>query len=144
MNLLKLKHFFPMLLFVPLSITGTLGCQDHLEELKVQVSEEDLKRNAQKLLETTEELLNKLPGETKRLSDSALKEIENLRRVEYRVVELPHTLGREEIELELQELGQERWDCFQVVQSQETNHVVCKRLPRDYLRHLGQLSSFWP
>lgn len=69
----------------------------------------------------------------------ALEEVEKLFQLEYRVVEFAVDKSSADIEKELAQLGQQRWDCFNAVPLASKTLIYCKRRPTSYLRYLEKL-----
>jgi peptidoglycan hydrolase CwlO-like protein len=83
--------------------------------------------------------LRKLQPQANELSDQAQGEVEKLFSFEYRVAEFPDTLTAQELELELVSLGKERWECFQVLHINKSLKVMCRRMPKTYLRYIPRV-----
>ena len=86
----------------------------------------------ERLYESAKETGERVP---KNIYDWVREDIENLGDWEYRVVEL-ETSDSKSIEDELNELGQERWDCIWVQASGKTTRFFLKRPVRSYLTTL--------
>ncbi len=60
-------------------------------------------------------------------------DIENISRWYYHVETLKRPTDKA-FNIRLDELGKERWECFQVIRDKKTWRVFCKRRKRSYLR----------
>jgi hypothetical protein len=72
-------------------------------------------------------------------SDDAIQELNKLKQYEYKVLEYPLDRSQAQIELELNALGKESWDCFGSERVLSTDQkptllVFCKRRPDTPLR----------
>ena len=63
-------------------------------------------------------------------------EVEKLFAFEYKVVSLSQAQSSQQLEAALNQLGKDRWECFQVVQMQDGDSLICKRAPKTYLRYI--------
>ncbi len=88
--------------------------------------------DVERLYESAKEAGERVP---KNIYDWVREDIENLGDWEYRVVELESSDSKS-IEDELNELGQERWDCIWVQASGKTTRFFLKRPVRSYLTTL--------
>ena len=83
--------------------------------------------------------LRKLQPQANELSNQAQGEVEKLFSFEYEVAEFPETLSAEELEIELLNLGKDRWECFQVLHINKNLRAICRRVPKTYLRYIPRL-----
>jgi hypothetical protein len=68
------------------------------------------------------------------------EEVEKLFRWEYRVVELPSTISSAELELQLSNLGDEGWECFDLAhRPADVTQITCKRRPKSAISYLKYL-----
>ncbi len=88
------------------------------------------KRTKEKAIGIGETLPEKMP-------DWVKEDLKNAGSWEYRVVETP----RAELEVTLNELGAERWECFAVESAGKKSRLVLKRRKRSRLREIDSLSA---
>jgi hypothetical protein len=76
------------------------------------------------------------------LQDTATASVQKLIAIDYRLVEIPHETSIETIELTLNQLGTERWDCSSMPPSNTSLRFLCKRLPMNaYLKAFSLVSK---
>lgn len=95
--------------------------------------------SAQKAWEGTQDKLDQispLKDETQKL---AKEELNKLFSLEYKVVEVSSKLTADNLQIMLSELGQQRWDCFNVIHREEGIWIFCKRKPETYLRYIPRV-----
>ncbi len=79
------------------------------------------------------------------LQDTATASVQKLSAIDYRVVEIPHQSSVEALELALNQLGTERWDCSSMPPSNTNLRFLCKRLPMNaYLKAFSLVSKLSP
>jgi hypothetical protein len=83
--------------------------------------------------------LRKLQPQANELSNQAQGEVEKLFSFEYRVTDFPETLSAQDLEIELGNLGKDRWECFQALNINKNLRVLCRRVPKTYLRYIPRL-----
>lgn len=71
--------------------------------------------------------------------DTATEEVEKLFTFDYRVVEFDKSLPATDLELKLNELGKERWECFHVEPRESVLQFFCSRRPKTYLRYIPRV-----
>ncbi len=72
----------------------------------------------------------------KRTSEEAIK----LQALEYKVAEYALSLPAEDLQIELNTLGRDRWDCAEpIIVNAEQLRFICKRRSKSYLRFLPQV-----
>lgn len=99
----------------------------------------ELQRLTKELDKTLQEAHQFFEGATSTGNELATKEVEKLFTFEYRVEELNNTLSPEEMQEKLQELGQDRWECFHAEPQAKSLRFFCKRRPKTYLRYIPKL-----
>lgn len=82
---------------------------------------------------------NKLDSYTKSSRTSALHEIEKLYILEYKVSEIDASASASAIEQRLNELGKDRWECYDNQRIGDSLHLFCKRRPGSVLEYLPYL-----
>jgi hypothetical protein len=133
-------------LAVLLSLAGCTSDQTTKQEPS------DLEKAVSQLMAQSGELVEELTplgqqvGKTvaegaKTVGTSATDEVQKLFRWEYKVTDLPAEYGSAEIEVYLNGLGMDRWDCFRVEPVQGTFRVFCKRPPKSPLRYMPYLRN---
>lgn len=122
------KNLVPLLVLILVS-----GC-DHLEKASNQGD-----KIAKKLVQD----LGISDTNPEQIEQMAREEVDKLRKVEYRVDEIPASASSQEIEMRLARLGSDGWDCFhiQTAHTDETLKIFCKRRPSSYLRYLTQIGE---
>lgn len=83
--------------------------------------------------------LEKVKPEADRYQGMANDEVEKLFTLEYRVVEAPRSMSSAELEVFMNQLGQERWECFHIEELTEKYRIYCNRKPRTYLRMIPRI-----
>ena len=91
------------------------------------------------LMAKTERQLENLGSTHQEVCEVASSEVQKLFNYEYKLVALVEESGRKGIEAALNELGQDRWDCFQVVPVEGQLTAVCKRRPKTPLRYIPRM-----
>lgn len=112
-----------------------LGCNNNEKIDKVK---KDLEQTIQKANKNIQELTSEYANKDK-LNELTTEEVEKLFTYEYKVLELDNSLSASEIEEQLQTLGKERWECFNVISEQKSYKVFCKRKPKTYLRYIPRV-----
>ena len=77
-----------------------------------------------------------LSPHSQKLEKAASGEVEKLFSYEYTVKDLDASLSLPQLQAELDMLGMERWDCFNIQNMNAQLRVFCKRRPKTYLRYL--------
>lgn len=99
----------------------------------------EIQRLTKELDQTLQEAHEFFQGATSTGTGMATKEVEKLFTFEYRVEEFENSLTSEELQDKLQELGQERWECFHAEPLAKSLRFFCKRRPKTYLRYIPKL-----
>ena len=84
-------------------------------------------------------LIDDIKPHKEELEKKTTEEISKLSTFEYKVAEFKSNITNEELQTKLEELGQERWDCFHVERQTFTLTFFCKRRPKTYLRYIPKL-----
>ena len=114
-------------------LLGFAGCQDADKEIsKTQQDLERLIEKAGKHFET----VTSNPGQ---VTNAAQAEVEKIFVFEYKVFPLSPDRSAKTAESALNQLGRERWDCFQVSEMEEGLSAFCKRSPKSYLRYIPRI-----
>lgn len=100
---------------------------------------ESLNSQLKQLLKQAEQKIDGLAPQTKEVTEATSQEVEKLFVFEYKVAELKKEAGTAEIEGALQQLGQDRWECFAADRSDKVLRFYCKRRPKTYLRYIPRL-----
>lgn len=95
------------------------------------------KLSLQSLMDTISDAGEVLAPHAESIEETTKQEVSKLFRWEYKVLELPAESPAEEIEQELNRLGNDNWDCTPVPQaSHQRIRMHCKRRPRSPLSYL--------
>ncbi|MEZ4753643.1 MAG: hypothetical protein R3A13_04955 [Bdellovibrionota bacterium] len=100
---------------------------------------DEIKGGLEKGIETARKSIESLSPDKSDTTAAAVDELEKLFRFEYKTFRISRAEGSAGIERELQELGLERWECFQVIDMIQEVEVYCKRRPKSYLRYFKAL-----
>lgn len=117
-------------LLVVVSFCGSVSCQEQPVEPEESVEPgvwEEVERIYEKAKETGEHI-------PKDIYEWIRRDIENLGDWEYRVVEIVGDANT--LELKLNELGRERWECIWIEPSAQKTRFFLKRPVRSYLKTL--------
>ena len=107
-----------------------VGCKRGDEDLS------RLKDDLDKLVQRTEKSIGSLTSNPALVTDAASSEVEKLFIFEYKVLPLSGDKSSKQAELALNQLGKDRWDCFQIVEMEEGPSAFCRRAPKTYLRYI--------
>ena len=139
-NRKTLKSFF-FLTFLVVFVVLSAGCEqaddyDGLAadiENQVEKFSEQAGRYADKAYRSTRQAAGKVP-------DLAEEEYEKLFRIDYKIFNIPldHNL-----ELNLNALGKERWECFHIAEGEDSYQLSCRRRPKSYLKYLKGFVGFF-
>ncbi len=69
------------------------------------------------------------------ISATATKQFQDMFTFEYRVVEVDNAVTAEQLERKLAELGQDRWECTQLLERGSSYMIPCRRRPISLLRY---------
>jgi len=100
---------------------------------------EELSRNLKNTLTSTKDKVVELSPSSRDIESLTTDEFKKLSTFEYKVSELPRTVSSIELEAELAVLGLERWECFQVYQTETHYRIFCRRRPATYLRYVPRM-----
>lgn len=73
------------------------------------------------------------------VSNRTNEELQKITTIEYKTMIFEKNVNDRVFEQSLQALGQDRWDCFEVIPYEDRLTVVCKRLPISYLKLLSRI-----
>ena len=73
------------------------------------------------------------------VQNSAKEEVAKLFVFEYRVLNFSKSTPTSEIELEMNKMGKEMWECFDVVPMKDSVQIFCKRRPKTPLRFIPKV-----
>lgn len=93
----------------------------------------ELRESLREIQQAIAERVGPLSDDVKR---SANEQFEKLFAIEYKVIEFDADLSRQSLEQKLNELGKDRWDCFNMKSQGDYVRAYCKRLPRGYMQYL--------
>jgi hypothetical protein len=96
----------------------------------------DLARELERTFEQLKTTLSEMADKPSQMKDLTSDEIEKLFNFEYLVVDLPAKMPSPDLEKKLNQLGEERWDCFQIERLETKIAISCKRRPKTYLRYI--------
>ncbi len=108
------------------------GCDPDTKEPSL----DSLAQNVGKILGAAKDGAEQLAPHGKKLTDNTLDEVEKLSALEYKVKDLDASSSARQIQAELELLGKDRWDCYQISHLQDVTRLYCKRMPKSYLRYL--------
>lgn len=119
-------------LVLPVACSETKAGPEDTEQEEPAAEQDTWKRVGQ-LYEQAKESGEKVPGD---VMDWARQEIRKVGAFEYRVVAVRDRRTPEALEAQLDALGRDRWECFQVDGGGEwaEDRLFCKRPVRSYLR----------
>ena len=95
--------------FFTLLIASLLGCDRPSDDLK------NLKEDIKSLASKTERQIDSLASNPSQVTDAASAEVEKLFTFEYKVHPLTNAQSAAQVEAMLNRLGQEHWECFQII-----------------------------
>ena len=98
-----------------------------------------LNSQLKKLLQEAGQQIDGLAPGTKEVTESTSQELEKLFIYEYKVAEFRKDAAAAELEAGLQQLGQDRWECFASDRSDKGLRFFCRRRPKTYLRYIPRL-----
>lgn len=124
-------------LILTLSLLFLLSCQETAEK-----NMQDLGRHVKQLRDKAGEKIDQLSSSKEQVSEMTSEEFEKLSIFEYKIEELPLKSETAEIEQLLSNLGKQRWECFDVLQTEKTLRIFCKRRPETYLRYIPRIFPF--
>ena len=93
----------------------------------------------EKLNESVKELKKTVAALSNQTGALAGEEVEKILNYEYKVEDLKADASRGELEKSLNELGKDRWECFQLEKQPDRYRVFCRRKPKSYLRLIPRL-----
>lgn len=96
-------------------------------------------RQIDQLMESTERSLESLGAEHEGVSEAASAELKKVFNFEYKALRLPEGASLEGLESSLNQAGQDRWDCFQVILHDSHLVALCKRPPKTPLRYIPRI-----
>lgn len=108
-------------------------------EQKSKSTTEQINKIVGESLEGIKKELKQLQPQADQLSNQAQGEVEKLFTFEYKVQSVPSNTPATELEQLLTKLGQDRWDCFHVAHVAEQLNILCKRMPKTYLRYIPRV-----
>lgn len=76
------------------------------------------------------------------ISSTAMKQFQDMFTFEYRVIEVDNSVTAEKLQQILSELGQERWECSQVLERGASYMIPCRRRPISLLRYALRFLPF--
>jgi hypothetical protein len=132
------SHVVFKFLFFCVALVFLIACNDRgdrgtsFSEISDQ-SDGELVKNIREIGEELAERVGPFGNDVKK---SASEQLEKLFSVEYRIVEFDSDLSRQKLEQQLNILGKDRWDCFNIRSEDMRIRAYCKRLPRGYLPYL--------
>jgi len=120
------------LLALALSLTA---CDSGVDTEKLEKLSRDLKNT----LAGTKDKVVELSPSSRDIQSLTTDEFKKLSAFEYKVSELPRSASAIELEAELSVLGVDRWECFQIDQTETHYRVFCRRRPATYLRYVPRM-----
>lgn len=109
------------------------GCDSGTKDI------EGVKQQLEALVQTTTRKVDALSSSPEEVSEKASAELEKLFTFEYKVIDLRNDATSGSIQRTLNELGQERWECFQMLPLDSGIAALCKRRPKTYLRYIPRM-----
>ena len=127
--------FLPSLLAVVLSFSSCDSKKNNDEpgifgEIAKKVGEE---------YSDAKQTFNEIAPSANDVKENTSKEVEKLFTFEYKVSEFDINSDSGKLEEELTALGKDMWECFDIIPSEKTIKVFCKRRPKTYLRYLPKM-----
>lgn len=104
--------------------------------------DEDSVDSVMRALRDVKESVTGMAPSGKDIQDVANSEVDKLYSIEYKVVELDNSTSPKLLEQTLAQLGQERWECFSIVELGSAYMVTCRRRPTSYLRYALRFLPF--
>ncbi len=134
-----------LLLVALMLITPIAGCQEKdgapvvSKDQPQATPEQGLQDMLDNSLAGIKQEIKKLQPQADQLSDQAQDEVKKLSTFEYLVKTYPNTTSDSDLQAEFTKLGQERWECFEILQVADQLRVFCSRRPETYLRYIPKL-----
>lgn len=94
-----------------------------------------LMSGAEKLWRDAKQKVQGYAPQTDEMSAAAQKQFQDMFRLEYRVVELDNSANAQKIQDTLAQLGNERWECFNILERGDSLVIPCRRRPISLLRY---------
>ena len=91
------------------------------------------------LEEATNSVLEWTAPASEKAEKLAKEELRKLHNFEYKVERVAVTAEPGEMQIVLQELGKDRWECFHVERRNDDLLLFCKRRPESYLRYIPRV-----
>lgn len=137
--MLQKKTIF-LILAVIFTIIGCKSNEKPSEPSKHEATKIDSMGN--KITSKVDQLLaeiEKYKPQADDLSKQSQAEVEKLFTFEYLSQDFPLELSSEDLQTELQKLGNQRWECFQILIVKDKIRAICKRHPKTYLRYIPKV-----
>lgn len=79
------------------------------------------------------------------IQSTAVESVQKMLAIEYRIVEVTNDESADAIEMQLKEVGVNRWDCSPMPSTASHTRFLCKRLPMtSYLKAISLLTKLTP
>jgi len=114
-------------------LPALIGCDASSKDV------EGVRQQLEALVDKANRQVESLSSSPEEVSEKASAELEKLFTFEYKVVDFRRDSNSASIQRALNELGQDRWECFQLIQVDSGMAVLCKRRPKTYLRYIPRM-----
>jgi hypothetical protein len=120
-------------LFILSVLPALIGCDAGSKDV------EGVRQQLEALVDKTSRKVESLSSSPEEVSEKASAELEKLFTFEYKVVDFRRDSNSTSIQRALNELGQDRWECFQLIPVDAGIAALCKRRPKTYLRYIPRM-----
>ena len=126
-----LSHLKALLIVAVLPVL--VGCDAGSKDV------EGVRQQLEALVDKANRQVESLSSSPEEVSEKASAELEKLFTFEYKVVDFRGDTSSASIQRALNELGQDRWECFQLIPVDAGLAALCKRRPKTYLRYIPRM-----
>jgi predicted nucleic acid-binding Zn-ribbon protein len=142
---MRIERKVIILLLTLLLVTPIAGCQEKDSAQEAGKNEPQItnEQGLQDMLDNSlsgiKQEIKKLQPHADQLSDQAQDEVKKLSTFEYLVKTYSNQTSDSDLQAEFTKLGQERWECFEILPVANELRVFCSRRPETYLRYIPKL-----
>ncbi|RMG39456.1 MAG: hypothetical protein D6719_13235 [Candidatus Dadabacteria bacterium] len=133
-----MKKPFLFVLLLLFCLNALSACQSR-QDSSDNASEKALTEELAKILKEAKKVAGQVSPFNPDVQEKAQKEFEKLFVFEYSVKRFPADIEDHRLEHELNSVGKQRWECFDVERDKDQLVFYCKRRPKTYLRYLPKL-----
>ncbi|MBX7138192.1 MAG: hypothetical protein K1X83_09420 [Oligoflexia bacterium] len=121
------------------ALFGIAACQEATKDFDTDRQLKNLQAEIDALLKSAGKTVEGITPDTTDLQRSTSEEINKIFVIEYKVVELSASASANEIEKVLNELGSQRWECFDTATTDTGIRLMLKRPAKTPLRYIPRL-----